>query len=130
MPIEISDASGIYADIVNGTYTSTEERINSKTVYTKLGDDSLCLYFAADKFWWVALMSEAKAGNVTGFAFTEAGLPHPSMAKQWRLAGDSDSWQPQALVASVTASFFLQVYIEILQAQKKIIYLYILMESS
>ena len=103
MPIEVSGATGPNADIVNGTYKPTEERLNDKTVYSKLGDDSKCLYFATDKKWWVALTADVKAGKLAGFAFTEAGLSHPTLAKQWTV-WDGEEFQPQPLKASVMVS--------------------------
>ena len=103
MPVEVSGATGPNADTVNGTYLPTEERLNGKTVYSKRGDDSKCLYFATDKKWMVALTAEAKAGKLIGFAYTEAGLSHPTLAKQWTVS-DGKEWQPQPLKASVMVS--------------------------
>jgi len=113
LPVEVSGATGPNADKVNGTYTATEERLNDKTVYSKLGDDSKCLYFATNKKWWVANTAVAKAGKVVGFAYTDEGLSHPTLAKQWTV-WDGKTWQPQPLKASVMVSsfqFFFPFYI-------------------
>ena len=103
MPIELSGAIGPKADTVNGTYTSTEEKLNGKTVYSKRGDDSKCLYFANDKRWWVANSADKKAEKIAGFAQTEAGLSHPTLAKAWRLI-EGDEFQPQPVMALVMVS--------------------------
>jgi hypothetical protein len=103
LPFEVNGATGPKATIVNGTYTPTEERLNGKTVYSKLGDDSKCLYFATDKTWIVTNTTAAKEGKLAGFAHTEAGLSHPTLAKQWNVF-DGEAWQPQTLKASVMVS--------------------------
>ena len=117
MPIELSGATGLYAEYVNGTYTSTEERLNGMIVYSKLGDDSKCLYFAsnkkwlvayiadakADKKWSVTTMAHAKAGDTKGCAHTEIGMSHPALAKKWAVL-NSGGWQEQPVVASVMVS--------------------------
>ena len=104
MPIEVSDATGPHADKVNGTFMHTEERLNGKTVYSKRGDDSKCLFFATDKTWYAAVKDEGvKAGKPAGFASTEEGLPHPTLAKQWRV-WDGKALQPQPLEATVMVS--------------------------
>jgi len=106
LPVEVSGATGPNADKVNGTYLSTEERLNNKTVYSKCGDDSKCLFFATNKKWMVALTANAKAGKLTGFAYTEEGLLHPTLAKQWTV-GDGEGWQAQPLKAKAMVSPFL-----------------------
>ena len=103
MPIEVSGATGPHADKVNGTYMHTEERLNGKTVYSKRGDDSKCLFFATDKTWMSGLIESARAGELSGFAFTEEGLSHPTLAKQWKV-WDGKAWQPQPLKATVMVS--------------------------
>ena len=104
MPIEVSGATGPHADKVNGTYMHTEESLNGKTVYSKRGDDSKCLFFATDKRWYTAEKDEeVKAGKPAGFASTEEGLPHPTLAKKWEVF-DGKAWQPQPLKASVMVS--------------------------
>ena len=103
MPVELCGATGPKADLVNGTYTSTEERINGMIVYLKLGDASTCLYFAADKSWWVTYSENAKAGQMKGFAHTEIGLSHPTLAKKWEVRV-GEEWQLQSVVASVMVS--------------------------
>ena len=100
MPIEVSGATGPNADKVN---MYTEERLNGKTVYSKRGDDSKCIFFATDPKWYVGLTADARAGKTMGFAITESGLPHPTLAKQWTV-GDGKAWQPQPLKASVMVS--------------------------
>ncbi len=104
MPVEVSVLSSPFAEHINGTYTCTEERLNDKTVYSKLGDASKCLFFASDQKWWVsARTADVKAGKPTGFAHTEPGLPHPTRAKKWRMWGGK-SWNQQAIKASVIVS--------------------------
>ena len=94
---------GLYAEYVNGTYTSTEERLNGMIVYSKLGDDSWCLCFGADKRWWVTTIASAKAGEISGCAHTEIDLSHPTLAKKW-LVLNSGEWQEQPVMASVMVS--------------------------
>ena len=105
MPVEVSGATGPRADIVNGTYMFTEERLNGKTVYSKRGDDSMCLYFACDKSWCITLTESAKAGKIAGYALSDQVLSHPTLGKQWRV-DDGKAWQPQPVVASVMVSLF------------------------
>ena len=101
----MSGATGLLANDINGTYTSTEESLNGKTVYSKLVDASKCMYFAANKRWCVSVMSaEVKAGkNAPLHAWTENGLPHPIIAKKWQVG---DGWGPmlQPLVLSILVS--------------------------
>ena len=97
---------GPYANYVNGTYMYTEERLNGKTVYSKRGDDSKCLFFANNNKWFVAIKDDkVKAGKPCGLAETEACLSHPTLAKQWTV-WDGKAWQPQPVVASVMVSLF------------------------
>ena len=96
---------GPNADKVNGTFMYTAERHNGKTVYSKRGDDSKCLFFASNKKWYVGLTAEARGGKLAGFAYTETGLSHPTLAKQWRV-WDGKAWQSQPVVASVMVSLF------------------------
>ena len=105
MPIEVSGATGPNADDVNGTYMYTEERLNGKTVYSKLGDDSKCLFFATNTMWFVGLTAEARAGMLAGAAYTEEGLSHPTLAEQWTV-DDGTDWQSQPVVASIMVSLF------------------------
>ena len=105
MPIEVSGATGPHADKVNGTFMYTEERLSGKTVFSKRGDDYNCLFFASNKKWMIGLTAEARAGKVAGFAFTESGLSHPTLAKQWTV-WDGKAWQSQPVVASVMVSLF------------------------
>lgn len=70
-------------------------------LYIKRGDASKCLYLAADKQWWVANTADMKAGKSDGFAHSEAGLPHPTLAKAWQLNKDG-VFQPQQMMMLVT----------------------------
>lgn len=73
-------------------------------VYSKLGDASMSLYLAPNKCWFISFMTaEIKAGTLAGFAFSEVGLPHPTLAKQWRVF-DGKTWHSQPLVASLNVS--------------------------
>ena len=103
MPIEVSGATGPEADKVNGTYLYTEERLNGKTVYSKRGDDSRCLFFATNNTWIIGFMADARAGKLAGVASTEEGLSHPTLGKKWTV-GDGKAWQPQPVKASVMVS--------------------------
>ena len=99
----MSGATGPYAKLVNGTFTSTKKRLNGMIVYSKLGDVFTCLYFATNKKWFVASMANAKAGNDRCYAQTEIGLSHPSLAKKWQI-WNGEEWQQQPVVASVMVS--------------------------
>ena len=103
MPVEISVIGGPFSDLINGIYTSTEERLNGKTVYCRLGDASKRLFFAADKWWISSMTAEVKAGEPAGFAHTEAGLPHPMLAKEWHI-WSGNSWKQQSMKNSVIVS--------------------------
>jgi len=108
LPIEVSGATGPNADKVNGTYTSTEERLNDKTVYSKLGSTDSFLIRRQDCKWDAGATSEELKDNANnaGFATTEAGLSHPTLAKLWEVY-EEEAWQPQPLTASVMVSHFL-----------------------
>ncbi len=103
MPVELTGATGPNAELVIGTYTPTEERRNGKTMFTKLGDASKCLYLATDKRWWVSKTADVIAGTVRGFAHTGTDLSHPTLAKKWHVSVDG-SLQLQSVVASVMVS--------------------------
>ncbi len=104
-PFEVSGATGLLAENVNGIYISTSERFNGKIVYLKQGDATNCIYFATDKSWWAGEMTaEVKAGKVTGYAVTEEGLLHPALAKQWRVADGHGRAKSQPVVVSVMVS--------------------------
>ena len=103
MPVEVSGATGAAADLINGTYTSTEERLNGKIMYSKLGDASKCLYLATDKTWCVAQTEAVQAGKIASVAVTEVGLPHAMLATHWRV-WDRKEWSPQPLMATVMVS--------------------------
>ena len=83
----------------------TEERLNSKTVYSKRGDDSNCLSFATNDTWMIASTAEARAGKLACIAYTEEGLSHPTLAKQWTIS-NGKAWQSQPVKASVMVSLF------------------------
>ena len=106
MPVEVSGATGPEADEVNGTYMYTEERLNGKTVYSKRGDDSKCLSFVTNKTWNIGLTADARAGELAGYASTEAGLSHPTLAKHW-IVHDGNDWQSQPVVVSVMVCLFI-----------------------
>ena len=104
-PVGIYGATGPFADEVNGAYIPIEERLNGKTVYSKLGDAAKCLYFATNKKWWVTYTVYAKEGELIGYAHTEEGLSHPTLAKQWNVF-DGNSFQRQPVVSSVMVKLF------------------------
>jgi len=97
---------GLNADTVNGTYLSTEERLNGMTVYSKLGSTHCFLIRCQDGKWAAGATSEQLKDNeiYAGIASTiEEGLSHPTLAKQWNVF-DGEAFQPQTLKASVMVS--------------------------
>jgi hypothetical protein len=71
-------------------------------VYSKLGSTVYSLFRRQDGKW--AVGASFKDQNIhAGFAHTEAGLPHSSLAKKWQV-WNGEVWQQQSVMASVMVS--------------------------
>ncbi len=107
-PVKVSGATGPLAEFVNGTYTSTDKRLNGKTVYSKHGSTNYFLFRRKDLKWAAGATSKELIDNDdnAGVACTtELSLSHPRLAKTWDLFNglklNGEDWQSQPVVASI-----------------------------
>jgi len=63
MPITVSRATGPRADLVNGTYTAIEKKLNGSTVYSKVGSNDCFLFRRQDGKWAAGATSEELKAN-------------------------------------------------------------------
>ncbi len=103
LAVVLRGATGPYADLVNGTYAPTDEKVNGKTVYIMTGNTDRCLFMATSGVYFAASMTEKKENRLKGFAFTaEVGLAHPMLAKKWMVDG-GEAWLEQPLSMSLVS---------------------------
>jgi len=92
LPVMLRGATGPLASYVNGTYFPTNEKVNGKPVFGKIGGADRCLYYAKDGTWCVSAILRKCADRVVGWAHTDVGLAHPSLA----IRGAATLLQPAA----------------------------------
>ena len=101
LPVEISGA----LDTVNGTYMSTDKKLNGRTVFSKLGSAECFIIRRKDRKWAAGATQDDIVDNArnAGLAHTvEADLLHPALAKAWEVLDDKAQ---QPIVASITVGF-------------------------
>jgi hypothetical protein len=104
LAVVLRGATGPNASFINGTYSPTNEKANGAPVYVMVEDPRNCLYRATDGWWYAATVKDKDANECFGCASTvEAGLAHPTLAKEWEVA-DGKALTQQPVEASVMVS--------------------------
>ncbi len=102
-------ATGPCSAKVNGTDVLTTERLNGKLLYAKEGDNDKWLFLRKDGMWCAGATSKELAENASnaGYAQTEAGLAHPTVAKAWKVY--DDGWEAQQVEVTIVVSHILDI---------------------
>lgn len=100
LAIVLSGATGSYARFINGCYAPTSEKVNGKSVFRMVADEKTCLFFSSNGVWLAAAMDENINNKCHGWAFTEEGLAHPMLAKNWTIFIGKKEWELQPKVAT------------------------------
>ena len=74
--VQLSGATGTYANNINGYYEPTDEVIGYARVYKKLGGADVCVSYYASEWKWVVSDTSDK-GSGTGWAWGTVSPPRP-----------------------------------------------------
>ncbi len=104
LAVVLRGATGIYASDINGTYMPTNHKTNGWPVFVKAEDGYKCLYRAMNGKWFAGCMAEKDEKSCGGWAYTEIGLAHPTLATEWMVICEHDEWKRQPVGSSLTVS--------------------------
>ena len=86
--VTIDGATGYKTKFVNGSYVKSTEVKNGKPVYAKVGDKTMCLFYATNDKWIVTTVATKEKNATSANAYTTTTfLASPDLVTTaWRVA--------------------------------------------
>lgn len=116
LTVVLHGATGPIASSINGMYTPTKEMVNGKPVFEDLRNKGRCLFMATDGRWRATTVRDKNLNECKNFApgaFSEEGLAHPTLVREWF----SDDGEESARMVSLKAT--LMVILDISKTYKQ-----------
>jgi hypothetical protein len=97
----VEGATGPYSTAINGAFKLSDEVINGKPVFVKVGNDGWCLWYSPHSSWVVSVTKAKERNQPNGIlSSVEYGIASPREVTDWKV-NDATAFQ-QCCTVSMT----------------------------